>query len=106
MSVMDSNQTIEKLITGGILVMARRCPPRSCGRFQQLSPPQREKLGQKCIEFASPLSHYDTLEFHYGDQNLILYKIPVHLLVLTYNSPKLSPQILETLLPTLQNFLT
>lgn len=86
--------------------MARRCPPRSCGLFHQLSPSQREKLRQKCIEFANPLSHYDTLEFHYGDQNFILYKIPMNLLVLTSNTPKLPPQLLETLLPTLQNFLS
>ncbi len=54
------------------------------------------------MELAGSLSPYDTLEFNYGDQKFILYRLQSNILVATLNSPKLKPQDIEALVPLIR----
>jgi hypothetical protein len=100
MSVMDHNQIVQSLLQGGIVLMGRRIEPRYLGSLSHLAP--GNPLTPKIMEFASSLSPYDTLEFNYGDQKFILYKLSSNICLATLNTPPYHPQILEEILPLLR----
>ncbi len=54
------------------------------------------------MELASSLSPYDTLEFNYGDQKFILYRLQSNILVATLNSPKFPCQDIEAVVPLIR----
>lgn len=82
--------------------MGRRIKPYCLGSFNHLAESQRNSLSQRIMEFAGSLSPYDTLEFNFGDQKFILYRLKGNIFLATLNCAWLDPQGIEAVIPLIR----